>query len=640
MVASGAPMPITSRAPQPGVPPAPVQGEPERHSATVAPVEAVPRSVGIVFVHGIGTQGPSDTFLDWSRPIVELLGAWRAGEDEPGDPVVRAAFDFSPTTTPLLELAIPAAAGLPPTSWLITEAWWAADLRAPSLATVTAYLGSRLATLVRGITNGYATRESMWDARRRLGGGDQPSRWRWIERLDRLQARAFSLGILVAPLSAAGSLVLAFYSLLRRIPIGPIRDFAEFRIIDSFLVDWFGDLPVLLDDPVQVANVRARVAGAIDRLRSADADAIVLVAHSGGAIVAFETLLDPAYADRRVDKLITLGQGVSLGWRLEADPGSPHGAPPPGDRLLGDLGAARPSLCWVDVWASYDPAPAGPIRPVPGVPLDVVDAPDADAVRAGLTVGLDERPPLVVESRPVTNRMSVLDDHGSYWDNDEGFLVPLVRHLDAARGAASASRFYRDPVGRADRIERRRERVAVLAAWNWLCALVATAALAILIVAALLGRSALAAAGTSLGGLVAIVPGHQLITGPLEAYGRLVGGLAAAAGLSGLADLLGSLGAPVLGALLVAGLFLVLARMGNGRWDAWDRRERAAQRPEIPAFPSRRAAAGEAIALIGGLVALAVATGGAPFGIGWSPVLALVAGSWLVGLAIRPTERA
>ncbi|HEY3522970.1 MAG TPA: hypothetical protein VGK63_04650 [Candidatus Limnocylindrales bacterium] len=627
-------MPITSRAPQPGVEPATVEGEPERRSRA----DPVPPSVGVVFVHGIGTQGPSETFLDWSGPIVDLLRAWRSGSGAPGDPVVRATFDFSPTTAPLLELAIPAAADLPSSRWLITEAWWAADLRAPSLTTVTAYLRSRLRTLVGGIATGYRTRESMWQERRREGGGGaQPRRWAWIERLDRLQARAFSLGILIAPLSAAGSLVLAFYSLLRRVPVGPVRDFAELRIIDSFLVDWFGDLPVLLDDPVQAANVRARVAGAIDRVREAGADAIVLVAHSGGAIVAFETLLDPAYADRRIDKLVTLGQGLSLGWRLEADPATPNGPLPAGDRLLGDLAAARPSLRWVDVWASYDPAPAGPIRPVAGVPLEVVDAPDVETVRARLAANPAVPHPLVVESRPVTNRMSVLDDHGTYWQNDEGFLVPLVRHLDAARGPASASRFYRDPAARADRIERRRERVAVLAAWDWLVSLTAAGTLLVLVVAALLGRNVLETAGVGVAGTFGIVPGHELVTGPVDAYGGIVGGLAGAAGLSSLASAFGGLGPPLLGAILVGLLYLVLAAFGNGRWDAWDRRERAATRPEVPVFPSRRPAAAEAVMLLGGLGALLLATAGAAFAAGWPAVVVAAVAPWAVGVGLSLT---
>ena len=70
-------------------------------------------------------------------------------------------------------------------------------------------------------------------------------------------------------------------------------------------------------------------------------------------------LLDPAYADLRVDKLVTLGQGLGLSWRLAADPDVRDITP--GHRLVGDLARTRPGLRWVDVWASFDPAPAGPI---------------------------------------------------------------------------------------------------------------------------------------------------------------------------------------------------------------------------------------------------------------------------------------
>src|SRR5213075_1505137 len=105
-----------------------------------------------------------------------------------------------------------------------------------------------------------------------------------------------------------------------------------------------------------------------------------------------------------------------------------------------------PTLQWADFWASYDPAPAGPIVAPPGVTL-------------------------AVDSRPVTNRMSIVEDHGTYWENDEGFLVPLLRHLDVPRGDPDSSRFYRDSTDRVVRIERRRQRVGVLALWRWIATL-------------------------------------------------------------------------------------------------------------------------------------------------------------------------
>ena len=38
--------------------------------------------IGVVFVHGIGTQPPRETLLNWANPIVEMLAEWRREYDE------------------------------------------------------------------------------------------------------------------------------------------------------------------------------------------------------------------------------------------------------------------------------------------------------------------------------------------------------------------------------------------------------------------------------------------------------------------------------------------------------------------------------------------------------------------------------
>ena len=57
----------------------------EDADALERPIE-IARRTGIIFVHGIGTQTPSETFLDWSAPIVELLTDWRTARDGPDPP--------------------------------------------------------------------------------------------------------------------------------------------------------------------------------------------------------------------------------------------------------------------------------------------------------------------------------------------------------------------------------------------------------------------------------------------------------------------------------------------------------------------------------------------------------------------------
>lgn len=638
-------MPITSHEPQPtGVAAAPL-GEPLTRGAAPRTVGLTTHDdrpdgpvdrVGIVFVHGIGTQRAGETFLDWSRPIIELLGEWlqsRHRDAKPVDPVIRSRFSFHPATPPILELGIPPANGRKEARWLITEAWWAADLRAPSFDEATGFLRKRLRAIVRDIRRGYdellkrrkqrrtptspAERRSARDRddapARVMATDEAPARWGWVDGLDALQAKVFGLAALAIPVAAIGVAALAVYSLLRRVPLGPVQRFAEFRILDNFLVEWFGDLSILLGDAAQAANVRARVIDAIDRVTSEGAEAVVLVAHSGGAIVSFETLADPAYLDRPVAKLITIGEGLKLAWSLADERQDEHLAGRA--RLAGDL-RARPRLRWVDVWASYDPAPAG------GLParahLRTADPDQVERVRK------EHRGDTVVEDRPVTNRMNVARDHGAYWENAEGFLVPLVRHLDDALGDGGRSRFYERQEDRWARIERRRQRVGVLAGWDWLGSLTGAFSALILIAAdnipvvgqVLPGQAGrLAAAGDGIAQLIAALPGGRILGAPFEAYGQLVGVLVRAAtdALGGPAmtnaavavlDYLGRGGAGALGLGLVAVLFVALVSLGNGRWERWDRDERRRLLADPARDVDRRQPAAEWALLVGGLAAL------------------------------------
>jgi hypothetical protein len=609
----------------------------------------IARRTGIVFVHGIGTQTPGETFLDWSGPIVELLTDWRAaereraaraaaerGEEAPqggvDDPVWRSEFTFNAGSPPYLELAIPAHEGVPATTWVVTEAWWASDLRAPSLGRTIDYLRRRMGTVVSGIAAGYRDRSHRLVELAQLSdliGKPPPLDWRLAERLDEVQSLTFgarSVGYLVA---GTGAIALAGYDLLRRVPIPVIRDFAVRQMIDSFLIDWFGDLPVLLDEPVQSANVRARLARSIKGLKEDGCDAIVVVAHSGGALVSFETLLDPAYEDVQVDKLVTLGQGLGLAWRLAADLDVQEITP--GHRLVGNLAEVRPHLRWVDLWSSYDPAPAGPIpergKPEPWLKQAPVPLPgDPPPTPSPGTI--------LVESRPITNEMNVLTDHGAYWANPEGFVIPLIRHIDAARGDPNDSRFYRDKTDRTRRILWRRQRVSALASWGWLCSLAAIATSLILVVLQAIGDQRLAAAGHRLVAAWDRIPGHEIVSGPVTAFGAVVGAVLGWLPLSDVAGVLGSLGPVVLGLALTLALFFAMAKVGLARWHDWDRRERRAMHPETPTLPDRSIAGAQVMLLVGGVLGLVFAT------FGWGPAAALVIGlgatAGLVVWARRP----
>jgi hypothetical protein len=619
--------------------------------ATIPPES---RSIGVIFVHGIGTQPPRETFLNWSNPIVEMLSELRREQDEQASaeqsaterraaeqPVAgeHAVVGENPVQTGAVEydegggerawarIAIPASPGHPAATWLLTEAYWAGAVRAPGFGQALRYLRTHISAIIRGIADGYGVREPRRAQRNdeiikeqrkphdprvasqiaELSRSDA-LRWRWIDWLDKLlQARVIrrTLGVTATVASVA---TLAIYAPLRAVPIKAIRDRAELALLDAQIVDAFGDLPVLLDDPVQSAIIRQRLAGTIDWVRKRGCDDVVLIAHSGGAIVSFATLLDPAYHELRVAKLMTLGQALALGWRLEQTTG-PFVA---GNPIRGDLGEARSDLRWVDFWASYDPAPAGELKSVDGTPLCAVPT-----VLAGKPPS-----PIQIESRPITNFMNLAEDHDGYWKNDEGFLVPLIRHIDDPRGDGSGSRFYGDRLARAVRIERRRRRVGLLLGWRWLSLVAGVAALGLAILPGVSPAVSLRTTGQAMAALWTRIPGHELLSGPIDGFGAAISAILSAIGVS-VAGWAADIGPAILGALLpIVAAFAIYSR-GVGSWQATDAAERRIIRREVFGAAGSSVAKSEAILLVAGLLMLVAAAADAP-----------VAVAALLGLAI------
>jgi hypothetical protein len=610
--------------------------------------ESARRSIGVVFVHGIGTQPARETLLNWANPIVEMLAEWRREYDElhPAqqigeDPVEAAGVEHldGGEERAWVRIAIPATdaeadalARYPATTWLLTEAHWAGRVRAPAFGQALRYIQGHIGAIIRGITAGYGLREERrerrieeivseqpepWDERVRHQIGElresATSRWRWIDTLDAIWQYPAVRSLLNAIATAGSVLALAIYAPLRAIPIKAIRERAELASLDAQLVGAFGDLPVLLDDPVQAAIVRERLAETIRWVREQGCDEVVLIAHSGGAIVSYSTLLDDEYRDLPVAKLITLGQGLSLGWRLEQT----TGAFVAGNPIRGDLGAARPGLRWIDFWASYDPAPAGQLVGVDNSPLLAVETVHTNAPAS----------PIQVESRPITNLMHLGLDHDGYWRNDEGFLVPLIRHIDDPQGDGSGSRFYRSRLDRAVRIERRRRRVGLLLGWRWLSFAAGVGAVAIALLPGVTPNVSLTTAGDGVASVWSRVPGHQIVSGTIDGFGAIVAVVLNAIGLEAVSESLAWIGPQLLGALVpIVATFAIYSR-GVGSWRTADASERQQIRRERFGPSGRAWARSEAALLVGGLAAIVLAALGPPVPVmvGWIVAVALVA---------------
>jgi hypothetical protein len=453
------------------------------------------KKVGIVVVHGIGPQLAGQTLLDWTRPIIQALkDAPRAdpnlvlpsGVRDVKDPVSKSNIDFSGETFPVIQVRVPRRGDLPENdpraqerTWVFTEAWWAQEVRPPSLSTMIGWLGEQggVGRIVQGIQEN-------------MVGSSGPAAI--VGRL--------SLQPIV---SIVTSFVLLLFVLLlgiaKIIPFGPLRDAVVLRLAASFLTDWFGGARTLLRDGGQSANVRNRLAMTIKALRAYGCRDVVIIAHSGGTMASLMTLTDPAFPNLRVQKLITIGEALNLGWRLNAkDPDQEPPTPPRGDRMAADLLRLQPNLQWRDFWATHDPAPSG--RP---------QLPENYEKETFPRVRL---PRLTAER--VYNRMSILDDHGGYWDNDEHFVIPLIREIDVPTGDRAASRFYGDLEESWIRA-RRKERVGLLALWRR--ARLSLPTVAILAAATISAPGFVLNAGDFAFKIFGLIPGNKIVADVADA---------------------------------------------------------------------------------------------------------------------------
>jgi hypothetical protein len=425
--------------------------------AVVRPPEIVPGTLGIVFTHGIGGQPRGETLLDWSEPIVRAVSRW--AEATPGaqnvlaDEVIRSEIDFQGDNVPFVTINVP---GVPKTdtkpgferqTWVMTEAWWSERVAPPALSAVIDWTG-RQGAIARVVERTIS----------HLAPGGSPI-FRALNKL--------GFGLFLSVLTAIFLLLYGVAAALAAIiPIRPIREALVRFQLGTFLTTSWGDAFLLLRDPIQAANVRGRFIQAIRALRAYGCDRIAIVAHSGGTIVAYMALSDPAY-EEGTDTLITFGEAISLGRDIAPNAGEDGGVPPsirlaPGAPLR--IGSTRHQPRWIDFWGSHDPAPCGALEPeFPMFDEAVIDRADW--------------PGKASRSIRVLNRRSVLDDHGSYWENDEEFLYPLLAQLEVTAKPDGESRFKpaaitRPVPGTPDTTEPdswvslRRQRVHMLTLWG------------------------------------------------------------------------------------------------------------------------------------------------------------------------------
>ncbi len=407
---------------------------------------AADERIGVVFVHGVGSQPQSATVREFAQPLLDWLRQWHLSKKEPNYRVLwsRLSYGAAADTPARFAVHIPRTAATTSTpehksqTWIIAEGWWAARLVAPTLTRMVSWSartqGRMFLRLVR------------WQLRRGSLFKNKPPQARaeprWFPRLMSSLASLLLAGIYLVALGA-GFLPLGILWLAGHIPIETLQRFIVVRLLGPLLTQNIGDFFVYMYDDVQALHIRQGVIDAICELvNEYQCERIVLMGHSQGTVIAYDILTaeladDPdaetiAWCLKKVETLITAGTALNNAWDAQPD----------GHRLPRDLNRGAPvGRRWVNVFSDHDPVPGGPLAPGGGATLSGVD------------------------DVQVWNQMNVLTDHGGYFRNPEQFVSRLAQEIDT-RVSHRTSRFYPGPDQQTLRRRRRELRLSYLVSWR------------------------------------------------------------------------------------------------------------------------------------------------------------------------------
>jgi hypothetical protein len=433
-------------------------------------------NLGILLVHGIGEQMRGDTLTEegdyifrWLRRRVETPGGPGGAQVDVLDVALRqVSSDSIPTAHAVVRITPPAGTGAP-AHWIVAESSWADVFRPATYAELAGWAVTVgpwvFATQVAGIVS-------------RMEIGESVPR---LLRLALIPVTLLAGTVMLLGAAIVGLVVTALALALVVLAITRIPFMADLaRSLQRGLANGFGDAYVLTRSPMRFGAMATQVRSDLQVLLRECATVAVL-AHSQGTAVAWYALKHeltgrpaapkdgpkPApiglfvtygQAVRKLTFVLTMARGSQTGAQTLSAVGSAAflgiamlalvaGAPWPliaapvllaviaefallnsARRIWTESGkdiesdwekviAVEPGLEWLDLWASADPAPVGP--------LDV----------AGKQI----------RSYKIRNLASIIWDHVVYWRNPTEFLAIVASRLFALGGPKAYAAPLTDP---------------------------------------------------------------------------------------------------------------------------------------------------------------------------------------------------
>ncbi len=415
-----------------------------------------PGTHGVVIVHGIGDQRPGDTLADFSKALCDTL--INCVVDTPEGkvlPRVQLRSDVS-GSPPSVWLHITSPGGKEKATWVCREAYWNDAFPAPPPTQVLWWgvnqnLRNQIKSLLKMILDpaneALPTERELEkeEAKRatRTENISNPVKLDMSSKAPVVVKSGFISGVALVLLVPLVYFVLGLVWLFHFVPsIGPLdRVIGWVRKIDPFLSSSLGDIEKYVDHQIWSANARARVENAVvGMLQDKEVNDITIVAHSMGAVVAYDALTEGGNIAEAVTQIggankkitfVTVGGAINRVFDMVSSPSVPKPrqreekeikyndlqiTKPLAQVITGfgdekNVGALEDKFYWLDIFARRDPVPCGPVSE------HIIAKAGIDPIRQ-------------MKERMVVNKDSLVFDHVAYWENRELVMPRILRAIN------------------------------------------------------------------------------------------------------------------------------------------------------------------------------------------------------------------
>jgi hypothetical protein len=280
----------------------------ESHSSAEAaeePKSTRTRTLGVLFVHGIGEQRQGDTLVRYGDSLACWLTRWlsKGTEVDPGSAAAVSVLeaDLEPGGSSSAQATI--TIGDPvDRRWLLAESWWAETFRAPKTRPLLMWL---LTILPYMLLEQFFAPLSRAAYLRTHPNAKRHGRSGRLWTVARYVTSALLL-FAALPLAGVGIVLVALLLVPMLVPIERVRNLAKTAALK--LANTLGDSFVLTSSPLQFDAMTARVARDLEAL-AGQVDEVAVVAHSQGTAVAYEAIKNYERPDQ-LRLFVTVGQAL------------------------------------------------------------------------------------------------------------------------------------------------------------------------------------------------------------------------------------------------------------------------------------------------------------------------------------------